>query len=132
MFHPKQVVTLSNDPLANRSDRTAVIVAKSTFDDWDGTARYNVVCLTTDFDEYGDNSHTQELHKSKHLQTGQLKDHSLICPWATLAFNGQNLDHVTTNGVPQQNLELTDTGHELVSQTVYSFFSSYNNFSSSP
>lgn len=128
MFRPKHVVRLDKDPLADRDSRTAVVLADSEYDDWVGNGRYNIVCLTSDFDEYEDHEHTRTLDKDKHTAVGSLSTHSLICPWATLAVPGQSLRSVTTDDAKQQKVELTDTGHELVARTVYSFFSSYNDY----
>lgn len=130
MFSPNDVVHLDKDPLADRDSRTAVVVADSGYDDWIGSGRYNIVCLTSDFEEYEDHEHTNKLDKNKHTAVGELSSHSLICPWATLAVTGQSLRNVTTNDGRRQNVELTDTGHELVARTVYSFFSSFNNYNS--
>lgn len=128
MFRPKQVVNLDTDPLADRENRTAVVVADSEYGDWIGSGRYNVVCLTSDFDEYDDHESTKKLHKTKHVAVGELTTHSLICPWATLALPGESLRNVTTSDGTHQKIELTDTGHELVVRTVYSFFSSFNEY----
>lgn len=128
MFQPKQVVNLDIDPLADRDNRTGIVVAESEYNDWSGTARYNLVCITTDFDEYSDHEHTKEIHKDQHMAVGNLRDHSLVCPWATLALPGSSITHITTDDGTRQKLELTDIGHELVSQTVYKFFNSHNNY----
>ena len=128
MFHAKQVVNLDKDPLADRGGRTAIIMAESEYTDWVGSARYNVVCLTRDFEEYESHPHTRVLDKNKHTKVGSLRDHSIICPWATLAIPGDSLTHVTTNSMRRQKIELTDEGHELAAQTIYKFFSSQNNY----
>lgn len=128
MFDPKQAVKLDQDPLADRNKRTGVVVAESNYADWGGTARYNVVCLTTDFNKYSNHNHTVELDKNKHTETGSLTDHSLVCPWATLAVPGRSLTHVTTNNLNSTKVTLTDKGHELVTRAVYQFFRSHNNY----
>jgi len=128
MFQAKHVVNLTQDPLADRDNRTAVIVADSEYDDWVESGRYNIVCLTSDFEDYADHEHTKKLDKNKHTAVGELSNHSLICPWATLAVPGRSLRNVTTNDGKRQKVELTDEGHELVVRTVYSFFSSYNEY----
>lgn len=130
MFDPKDIVTLDTDPLADKDDRTAVVMGESEYTDWAGNARYNVVCLSTDFDEYEDHPHTTELDKNEHTDTGSLEDHSLICPWATMPMTGQGLIHVNTDRVHGNSVTLTDKGHELVAATVYKFFSDFNNYQS--
>jgi hypothetical protein len=130
MFRPKHVVRLAQDPLADRDNRTAVVVADSPFDDWESAGRYNIVCLTSDFEEYEDHEYTRKLDKEQHTAVGSLSSHSLICPWATLAVPGDSLRKVTTNDASRDRVELADTGHELVARTVYDFFSSHNDYNS--
>jgi hypothetical protein len=129
MYQPKQVVRLDKDPLADRDSRTSVIIADSEYDDWLNNGRYNIVCLTSDFNEYEDHEHTRKLHKDKHTAVGELSNHSLICPWATLAIPGRSLRSVTTDDTSRQNVELTDSGHELVARTLYQFYNSHNDYS---
>ena len=127
MFEPNQVIKLDSDPLADRDTRTGVVVSGPDYDDWDNEARYNVVCLTTDFDEYSSNEHTNELHKDKHTARGQLNDHSLVCPWATVALPGSSLRPVGDT-LDSQKVMLSDTGHEIVSRTVYGYFTAHNDY----
>lgn len=128
MFSPKEVVVLDTDPLADRGSRTGVVVAESGYDDWVGTARYNVVCLTTDFEEYGDHDHTYTLDRDEHTAFGALREHSLVCPWASVALPGSSLTHVSGGELHDEKVSLTDEGHEIVSGAVYEFFSSHNDY----
>jgi len=125
MYNPGDVVWYDTAPLASRQRRAAVVMAESGYSEWAGTARYNIVCLTTDFKEYSENDYTVELDKHEHTDTGRLYDHSLICPWATLAAKGRELSPMV-EGVPNGQVTLTDAGHELACRAVYSLFSSGN------
>lgn len=128
MYDPKDVVNLDTDPLADKANRTAVVIAESEYTDWARNSRYNIVCLTTDFDEYEDNPHTNALDKDDHTANGSLENNSLICPWATLAQPGRALTPITDGPTSHEGIALTDEGHEVVIRTVYSFFSGQNDY----
>lgn len=128
MFYTKQVIKLDKDPLADHTTRTGVILSEPEYDDWANSARYNVVCLTTDFEEYKSHDNTYKIHKQKHTETGALKSHSLVCPWATVALPGSSLTHITGDALQSEKVTLTDEGHEVASRAVYEFLSAHNDY----
>lgn len=130
MYDPKDVVELGNDPLSNRTSRPAVVMADTGYNDWADNGRYNVVCLTTDFDEYESHPHTIELDKDADTAVGSLESHSLACPWATLALPARNLDQIIADQTTRNVVTLTDSGHEKVTRAVYQFFSAQNDYTS--
>jgi hypothetical protein len=133
MFRPKQVVSIADDPLTGSDkqtddkSRTGVVLAESGHDDWANSGRYNVTCLTTEFNEYKSHEHTYKVHKDNHTENGSLKSHSLVCPWATVALPMKSLSRISGKSTGEE-LMLTDEGHEIVCRTVYEFMSTHNNY----
>lgn len=72
--------------------------------------------------------HTYEIGKQRHTDTGELRDHSLVCPWATVALPGSSIAHVYTDGPSRDRLTLSDEGHEVVFRAVYEFFGAHNDY----